>query len=38
VAGKYASVITLAATHMVPDPKLAFAREQVIVDFFREHL
>jgi dipeptidyl-peptidase-4 len=38
VAGKYASVITLSATHMVPDPKLALAREQVQIDFFRQHL
>ena len=38
VAGKYASVITLSATHMVPDPKLSLAREQVQIDFFREHL
>ena len=38
VAGKYASVITLSATHMVPDPKLALAREKVQIDFFRQHL
>jgi dipeptidyl-peptidase-4 len=38
VAGKYANVITLSATHMVPDPKLALAREQVQIDFFRAHL
>ena len=38
VAGKRAEVITLSATHMVPDPKLNFAREQVQVDFFRQHL
>jgi dipeptidyl-peptidase-4 len=38
VAGKYANVITLSATHMVPDPKLALAREQVQIDFFRSHL
>jgi dipeptidyl-peptidase-4 len=37
-AAKYANVITLSATHMVPDPKLALAREQVQVDFFRTHL
>jgi dipeptidyl-peptidase-4 len=37
-AGKYASVITLSATHMVPDPKLNLAREQVQVDFFRQQL
>jgi dipeptidyl-peptidase-4 len=38
VAGKYANVITLSATHMVPDPKLNLAREQVQIDFFRQHL
>ena len=38
VAGKRAEVVTLSATHMVPDPKLSFAREKVQVDFFREHL
>jgi dipeptidyl-peptidase-4 len=38
VAGKRAEVITLSATHMVPDPKLNLAREQVQIDFFREHL
>jgi dipeptidyl-peptidase-4 len=38
VAGKYANVITLSATHMVPDPRLNLAREQVQIDFFREHL
>lgn len=38
VAGKRAEVITLSATHMVPDPKLNLAREQVQVDFFRQHL
>jgi dipeptidyl-peptidase-4 len=38
VAGKRAEVITLSATHMVPDPKLSFAREQVQIDFFRQHL
>jgi dipeptidyl-peptidase-4 len=38
VAGKRAEVITLSATHMVPDPKLSFAREQVQIEFFREHL
>ena len=38
VAGKRAEVITLSATHMVPDPKLALAREQVQIDFFRQHL
>ncbi|MBV8756160.1 MAG: S9 family peptidase [Deltaproteobacteria bacterium] len=38
VAGKFANVITLSATHMVPDPKLNLAREQVQIDFFRQHL
>ena len=38
VAGKRAEVITLSATHMVPDPKLNAAREQVQIDFFRQHL
>jgi dipeptidyl-peptidase-4 len=38
VAGKFANVITLSATHMVPDPKLSLAREQVQIDFFRQHL
>jgi dipeptidyl-peptidase-4 len=38
VAGKYAEVITLSATHMLPDPKLNLAREQVQIRFFREHL
>jgi dipeptidyl-peptidase-4 len=38
VAHKRAEVITLSATHMVPDPKLSLAREQVQIDFFREHL
>jgi dipeptidyl-peptidase-4 len=38
VAGKRAEVVLLSGTHMVPDPKLALAREQVQVDFFREHL
>ena len=37
-AAKRAEVITLSATHMVPDPKLNLAREQVQVDFFRQHL
>ncbi len=35
---KRAEVITLSATHMVPDPKLALAKEQTQIDFFREHL
>ena len=38
VAGKRAEVITLSATHMVPDPKLNLAREQVQIDFFRAAL
>ncbi|HEY6179549.1 MAG TPA: S9 family peptidase, partial [Kofleriaceae bacterium] len=38
VAGKRAEVVTLSATHMLPDPRLALAREQVQVDFFRQHL
>jgi dipeptidyl-peptidase-4 len=38
VAHKRAEVITLSSTHMVPDPKLNLAREQVQVDFFRQHL
>ena len=38
VAGKRAEVITLSATHMVPDPKLNLAREQTQIDFLREHL
>ena len=35
---KRAEVITLSATHMVPDPKLSLAKEQVQIDFFRQHL
>ncbi len=38
VAGKRAEVITLSATHMVPDPKLNLARELVQIEFFREKL
>lgn len=38
VAAKRAEVITLSATHMVPDPKLMLAREKVQIDFFRDHL
>ncbi len=38
VAAKRAEVITLSGTHMVPDPKLNLAREQVQIDFFRRHL
>lgn len=36
--GKYAEVITLSATHMLPDPKLNLAREKVQIEFFRKHL
>jgi dipeptidyl-peptidase 4 len=35
---KRAEVITLSATHMVPDPKLSLAKEQTQIDFFRQHL
>ncbi|MBA3461908.1 MAG: DPP IV N-terminal domain-containing protein [Deltaproteobacteria bacterium] len=38
IEGKRAEVITLSATHMVPDPKLNLARERVQIDFFRQHL
>ena len=38
VAAKVAKVVLLSGTHMVPDPKLALAREQVQIDFFREQL
>jgi hypothetical protein len=38
VINREAEVITLSATHMVPDPKLNLAREQVQIDFLREHL
>jgi dipeptidyl-peptidase-4 len=38
IAAKRAEVITLSATHMVPDPRLNLAREQVQVEFFRQHL
>jgi dipeptidyl-peptidase 4 len=37
-ASKRAQVVTLSATHMVPDPKLVFAREKIQVDFFHENL
>lgn len=37
-AGKNAEVVTLSATHMVPDPKLVVAREKVQINFFRKHL
>jgi dipeptidyl-peptidase 4 len=36
--GKRSEVVTLSATHMVPDPKLNLAREKVQIDFFRQHL
>lgn len=38
LAGRRLEVITLSATHMVPDPKLALAREQTQIEFFRAHL
>ena len=38
VAHKRAEVITLSSTHMVPNPKLNLAKEQVQIDFFRQHL
>jgi dipeptidyl-peptidase-4 len=38
IEGKRAEVITLSATHMVPDPRLVLARERVQVEFFRQHL
>jgi dipeptidyl-peptidase-4 len=38
VAHKRAEVITLSSTHMVPDPKLNLAKQQVQIDFFREKL
>ncbi|HEY5950233.1 MAG TPA: DPP IV N-terminal domain-containing protein [Kofleriaceae bacterium] len=38
VAHKRAEVITLSSTHMVPDPKLNLAKEQVQIDFFRQYL
>ena len=38
VAHKRAEVITLSSTHMVPDPELNLAKEQVQIDFFRDHL
>jgi dipeptidyl-peptidase-4 len=38
LAGRRAEVVTLSATHMVPDPRLASARERAHVDFFRAHL
>ena len=37
VAGKRAEVVMLSARTWCPDPKLALAREQVQIDFFREH-
>ena len=38
IEGKRAEVVTLSATHMVPDPKLNLAREKIQVNFFRQHL
>ena len=38
VAGKRAEVIALSGTHMVPDPRLALARERAHLEFFRQHL
>jgi len=38
LGGKRPEVITLSATHMVPDPRLNLARERVQLEFFREHL
>jgi dipeptidyl-peptidase-4 len=38
VHAKRVEVITLSATHMVPDPKLNLAREQQQIDFFRKNL
>jgi dipeptidyl-peptidase-4 len=38
IAARRAEVITLSATHMVPDPRLNLAREQVQIEFFRQHL
>jgi dipeptidyl-peptidase-4 len=37
-AGKRAELIPLSATHLVPEPRLAFQREKAQLDFFREHL
>jgi dipeptidyl-peptidase 4 len=38
VAGKRAEVIALSGTHMVPDPRLALAREKAHIELFRAHL
>ncbi len=38
LAGKTAKVVLLSGTHMVTDPKAALAREQIQIEFFREHL
>lgn len=38
VAGKRAEVIALSGTHMVPDPRLALARERAHLELFRAHL
>jgi dipeptidyl-peptidase-4 len=37
-AGKAIEVVALSSTHMVVDPKLNFAREQVQLEFFRKNL
>jgi dipeptidyl-peptidase-4 len=36
--GHRADFVPLSSTHMVPDPKIRFAREKLQIDFFREHL
>jgi len=38
LGGKRAELVPLSGTHMVPDPKMALARERVQVEFFRQHL
>lgn len=38
LGGKRAEVITLTGTHMVPDPKIAAAKERAHIEFFRQHL
>lgn len=38
VAGKRAEVIALSGTHMVPEPRLALARERAHLELFRAHL
>ncbi|HEX4352800.1 MAG TPA: DPP IV N-terminal domain-containing protein [Polyangiales bacterium] len=37
-AGKRAEVVALSSTHMLADPQSNRAREQMQVDFFRDHL